>query len=164
MYALPVRVLLGIVLLGAAGTKLPRLRSFRAIVGEFHLLPSGLVTPAALLVPSAEAVLGVSFILIKPGRPTLACAAAMFGVFLAAVAINLLRGRRDISCGCFGGHHTIDWWLVARNAAFISLTISLWREPDGVPFLAVGSVILTACIARTLCHSVPMSHGTTVSR
>ncbi|WP_289141256.1 MauE/DoxX family redox-associated membrane protein [uncultured Brevibacillus sp.] len=38
-------------------------------------------------------------------------------LYSVAIAINLLRGRRDISCGCGGvaGNHPISWLLVLRN-------------------------------------------------
>jgi hypothetical protein len=45
-----------------------------------------------------------------------------------ALAVNLLRGRRQIDCGCglsgaAGGEQPLSWWLVARNVVLALLAV-----------------------------------------
>jgi Methylamine utilisation protein MauE len=51
-------------------------------------------------------------------------AGGAFLLFGFAVGLNLLRGRRDIPCGCFSleEEHQLNWWMVARNGVFVCLT------------------------------------------
>jgi len=44
---------------------------------------------------------------------------ALFVGYAIAIAVNLLRGRVHIDCGCLGaaGREEISWWLVGRNLA-----------------------------------------------
>lgn len=90
---------------------------FAAVVEGYGLLPRPLVAPVALLLPVCEITTGL--LLLWPSTGTLGAFAGLWilcGVS-AAVAINLLRGRRDIDCGCGGasGDQTLSWALVARN-------------------------------------------------
>lgn len=96
---------------------------FAAIVEGYALLPRRLVTPVATLLPLAEMAAG--FLLLWPatgGHGALA-GLGLLGAVSAAVVINLLRGRRDIDCGCGGasGDQTLSWALVARNGVLAGL-------------------------------------------
>jgi hypothetical protein len=58
---------------------------------------------------------------------------ACWAVVTTAVAINLLRGRTEIDCGCgsLGGHvgdQTLSWGLVARNALLALAAVLTLRE------------------------------------
>lgn len=58
---------------------------------------------------------------------------ALFGSFSLTLALNLVRGRRDLSCHCGGlvGNHLISWWLVGRNGLLLtSLLVLLLTPPD----------------------------------
>ncbi|WP_164931628.1 MauE/DoxX family redox-associated membrane protein [Longirhabdus pacifica] len=52
---------------------------------------------------------------------------ALLCMYATAISINLIRGNKEISCGCGGvlGNHQLSWWLVLRNTAMIALTIML---------------------------------------
>jgi hypothetical protein len=39
------------------------------------------------------------------------------------MAINLLRGRHDIDCGCGGASHPLSWGLVARNVVLAAAAL-----------------------------------------
>lgn len=104
--------------LGAARGKLRSGPAFRGVVRDYRLLPSVMVAPVAFVLPYAEAAVGAG-LLVRPGFAfAVYPAAALLLVFAAAAGVNLLRGRRDISCGCFmgpDGGRRIGWGLVARN-------------------------------------------------
>lgn len=78
-------------------------------------------------------------------------AAAIFLTFVLAISINLLRGRNEVSCGCFGGRSdNISWHLVARNLALASLA---WLSAGRlllVPAGLLGLSVLTSIVHSTI--------------
>ena len=54
-----------------------------------------------------------------------AAAVAMLSIYTLAIFANLLRGRRDIDCGCSGPYlrQTLSPWLIVRNAVFVALAL-----------------------------------------
>lgn len=112
------RALLGLLLLGAGALKLAEGRARRLqLVSGYGLLPRPAAVLTAALLPWVEIATGAALWLGTP-RESAALATALFAVFGGAVAVNLLRGRTDIDCGCFGsrGAHGLSWWIVVRNA------------------------------------------------
>lgn len=130
------RWLVGLVLLVAAATKFKAADgTLRTTVKAYGLLPKALVGPVAAFLPWFELSIGLSLLLglVLP-FPALA-AAAMFLAFSLGISINLIRGRRDIDCGCFGkAGQKLSWWLVGRNVllALIAILSSGWvLAPSG---------------------------------
>jgi hypothetical protein len=72
-------------------------------------------------IPLAELLAGLGLISGFWLVPAIVLAMALFVVFCIAITINLVRGRRDLSCHCGGviGNHLISWWLVGRNGLLI---------------------------------------------
>lgn len=107
--------------------KLRSLETFEGVVHNFRLLPEPLVRPVAYGLPVAEVALALGLIVpaIRGGAGTIA--AALLGVFTLAVAINLIRGRREIDCGCFSSElkQRLSWWLVLRNVALGGLAVAV---------------------------------------
>ena len=97
---LSLALLLGAIFALAAGSKLSAWQELPGVIRNFRLLPRGLVLPAALLLPVAEAAIAVG--LQVPAVRTAAAlgAALLLLAFAAALAISLQRGRREIDCGC----------------------------------------------------------------
>lgn len=92
---------------------------FEGILQNYRVLPRFAVRPAAVLLPPLEFALGVA---LFPGGGLAAWpAAALLILYSAAIALNLLRGRRSIDCGCGGTEHgqTLSEWLLLRNAILI---------------------------------------------
>jgi len=122
----------GLLLLLAGVHKLTELQKFRANLSAYEILPAALIAPASILVPSLEVLLGVAWLLaLKPMFVALATAVLLFG-YTSAIAINLLRGRIHIDCGCgmastAGRDQPLSWGLVLRNLALIiaALTATL---------------------------------------
>lgn len=121
-------VALGLMLAGAAWHKLSSLSEFRAVLADYQLLPSFVVAPAALLIPASEILLGLAWLAGFARGIVAPLTAAMFAVYAIAIAINLLRGRLHISCGCgLGGasseNQPLSWVLVVRNAVLVMLAL-----------------------------------------
>ncbi|MBJ6950286.1 hypothetical protein JG666_23760, partial [Vibrio cholerae] len=65
------------------------------------------------------------------------CAVLLLLVYSVAISINLLRGRKEISCGCGGvlGNHKLSWMLVVRNLFIGAVSVILLMYP-----LSLGSL------------------------
>jgi len=114
---------LALVFAQAAWHKLRDLEGFASAVEAYHLMPASLAPLAATQLAAAELVL-VGTLVLPPARAGAALAAlALLGVYSAAIAVNLARGRRDIDCGCTGPalRQPLSGWLLVRNAALIAV-------------------------------------------
>ena len=118
------RATLALLFATAAWHKLRAPRAFAATLAEYRLLPAPLAPVAAALVVAAELAIVIALMVAR--RAGLAGAAALLLVYAAAVAINLLRGRRHIDCGCAGpaARRPISGWLVARNVALAAVALA----------------------------------------
>jgi hypothetical protein len=113
-------------LLGAAAvSKLRALDAFVGVVHNYRLVPETLERSIAYGLPGVELAIAMS-VLVPPTRATGALAAAvLFALFAGAMAINLMRGRRDIDCGCFATvlRQHLSWPLVLRNLLLAGLAL-----------------------------------------
>jgi hypothetical protein len=115
-------LLLALVFGSAAWGKFAAWTEFEGVVGNYRLLPRALVVPAAKLLPPVEAILALA-VLLPASRTVAACAlGTLLIAFGAAIAINVMRGRVDIDCGCFRSSlkQHLSWWLVLRNALLVA--------------------------------------------
>lgn len=141
-------------LLAGAWHKLSDRDRFVADLDEYRLLPEAFLRPAARSIPALEAALAVVWLSgawpVAAGRAT----AALMVAYAVAMAVNLLRGRAYIGCGCgfgrsSGGEPTLSWWLVTRNLvlAAIALVATLphaQRELGLYDGLTLGLALLAA--------------------
>jgi hypothetical protein len=118
---------LSVLLLVGASAKLRDLSLFRAHMENYQLLPEPLVPPAAAMLALWELACGLALLLAPDLLITRVAASALLLLVTAAVAVNLLRGRADIDCGCAGlsgssgtsGEQRLSWALVLRNALLL---------------------------------------------
>jgi hypothetical protein len=122
---------LGAVLLVSAAFKLADLATFTGLLDDYRLLPRGLARPAAVLVAGTETAAGLMLV-VGPRDAGAVVGAALLLVVTGAVVINLLRGRRDIRCGCGAPHgrQTLGWGLPARNAVLLAAAAVAGATPE----------------------------------
>jgi Methylamine utilisation protein MauE len=112
---LALRIVLAVVLLGAAAAKLRDMPRFEVAVAG-HGVPERLRRPAAWAVVGAEVALGVLVLVPATARPA-GLAAFLLGLGFAASLVRLrLRGARRAPCGCFGGARERPIGLLAARA------------------------------------------------
>jgi len=145
-----VRTLIALVFLAAAIGKMRHWAVFQGVVANYRLLPDVLVAPFAYALPPFEALLGATLLLGLFSPWADAAAAALLLLFAAAMGINLMRGRRNIDCGCFQSalKQTLSWILVARNgvlALLLGLALVTTQGPKDLRMtldgLLVGGVL-----------------------
>jgi len=131
-------------------------REFRQVLGAYKLLPLSLVPTVALLLPLLELCLALGLVVPVTHSMAALLSAALLLAYALAIAINLLRGRIHIDCGCsLGKKQAISWWLVWRNCGLASLALGLllplaqrqWHLADAMITLLVTVFI---CLAYPL--------------
>ncbi|MBV8684963.1 MAG: DoxX family protein [Caulobacteraceae bacterium] len=141
----------------AAAFKLRDVEAFADALAAYRILPIGLVEVTARALPVAEIVCALA--LLAP--PTCAAgevaAAALLVVFALAMGVNLLRGRREIDCGCGdpSRRHPLAWSFVVRNLAFAAALGSSALAPARSGSLvewAVGAAAAAGLMLLMLCH------------
>lgn len=152
----------------AAGHKLADRGRYLAVFANYHLMPGPLVPWVAAAVVAAE-VVAVLLLALPPARALGAyLSAVLLAAYALAIAINLLRGRTRIDCGCFGfgRHDRIAWTMVARNLALVALALALLlpasqRELVVLDVLTVGaSLVAGAMLVATVARlgALPVDH------
>ncbi|WP_395245166.1 MauE/DoxX family redox-associated membrane protein [Agromyces sp. MMS24-K17] len=145
-----VSALLGGLLLLAGIPKLRDRAGMLVAVQGYRLLPAPLERLVAAVLPVVEVALG-ALLVAGLGAPwTPLAASALFVVFFAGLAINLLRGRRELDCGCFAfakaeGHAPrIGWFHAGRALVLAALAGGLAVVPGGYGpgFTPVGEQVL----------------------
>jgi uncharacterized membrane protein YphA (DoxX/SURF4 family) len=147
-----VRAFLALVLLTAGIAKLVKRREFVEVVRNYRLLPERMAGFVGRSLPVIEVVVAIGLLLGIFIYWLAIIAIGLFLLFGSAVAINLLRGRRNISCGCFGPqrNHHLSWRLVIRNALFASLAAIIWQVSHAinrVERLPISEMIATMLVA-----------------
>jgi uncharacterized membrane protein YphA (DoxX/SURF4 family) len=125
------RILIAALLMAAGVSKLTNLHAFVQVVRDFRLLPENMAGAVGLMIPIVEVVLFLLLILNLHQPWSVISAASLFMLFGLAVAVNILRGRSNIPCGCFGRtrNQRLTWSLVLRNVVLASLTFSVAVAP-----------------------------------
>jgi hypothetical protein len=136
------RICVGLVFVLAAAHKAQHWRVFSGVVANYRLLPRAAVAPVAALLPPLELLLGL-LLLSAQIRPWGELAAiALLGLFAAAMAINIRRGRVEIDCGCGQSvlKQTLRWALVGRNGVLAALLLPSLAEagPASMTMLLTG--------------------------
>ncbi|HKH42836.1 MAG TPA: MauE/DoxX family redox-associated membrane protein [Solirubrobacterales bacterium] len=150
MVEIVLRVILGVVLAGAALAKLASPRASIAALASFGFADSPLRPTAWAALIAVELALAVAVAL---GSDAAAYAAAVLMAMFAALTVAaLLRGRAGAPCACFGPRSTVSRLGALRNlalaAAFAAVpsvdSISIGTQ--GWMWIGIG-VALAACVA-----------------
>ena len=96
---------------------------FATTLTNYKILPESLARQGVYLVPVAEIMTGVALLIPATARLAAFSAGALLCIYIAAIGINLLRGRRNIDCGCGGPaqKQTISEWMIVRNGLLLGL-------------------------------------------
>jgi hypothetical protein len=117
---------LALLFLVAALHKLRDPAAFRAQLDDYRLVAKRAIPGVAAALVAGELATGLAF-LAPPLRAVAAGAAlALLCAYNAAIALNLLRGRRDIDCGCSGPglRQPLSPWLLVRNALLAGIAVA----------------------------------------
>ena len=116
------RVVLAGVALWAAAAKLLHIPSFRKAVEGYELLPKWAEGTVTILIPVLELSACAALLSGKFVAGGASLLLVLLVLFTAAILINLMAGRTEIACGCFGMTQRISWFMVFRNLALTIMT------------------------------------------
>jgi len=122
-FVMSLRWVLAVVFLIAFLHKVGAPASFVTTLKAYRLLPDGLALIAAYALIAAELV--AAFALLVNSVFGSIAAVSLLAIYALAILVNLLRGRRDIDCGCSGPYvrQTLSGWLIARNIGLIAVAL-----------------------------------------
>ena len=108
---------LAILWLVAGTQKLRAFGEFSAVLADYRLVPDKTTDLCAAAVIALELGHGIALLLPVVRHVALIGSAALLILYAAAMAANLVRGRRFIDCGCMGpaARQPLSGWLVSRN-------------------------------------------------
>ena len=124
-FHMTLRLALALVFAIGVAHKANHMGSFASTVKQYRLLPDSVAPPAALGILAAECV--VIVLLVWDPRLAGLTAAGLLLLYSIAISVNLIRGRRDIDCGCSGPamRQTLSGWLVIRNVLLALMALGL---------------------------------------
>ena len=122
-----VRLALALLFTAAAWHKLPDARRFEGAVRAYRLVPSEWTAALAWLLPFAEGAIALGLIYPSTYPAAAVAAGVVLSIYTLAISVNLVRGRREIDCGCFASAVTVPLsaGLVARNLGLIAASCML---------------------------------------
>jgi uncharacterized membrane protein YphA (DoxX/SURF4 family) len=127
---LVLRLFLGGLFVYAALSKVTDAAGFAMSVRGYKIVPFELSNVFALSVAWTELVAGVMLILGIWTRKAAAAILILLVMFIAAIAMVLVRGM-TVECGCFGeGGSATSWMLILRNLglAVAAILVTGWND------------------------------------
>lgn len=134
--ALRIQVVLGMVFLFSAATKLVDPPAFAKAIWAYKLVPAALVNPMALVLPWLELLCGLALVLGRCTRAALGWVVVLLCAFTLALSINLAR-HHPVDCGCFSLGETpksesqrlTDMrWAILRDLGLLALALRAWKR------------------------------------
>lgn len=151
------RVFLGTLFLSTGMSKWKKMQEHIAIVKEYRILPASSIPLFVRAEIAVELLTGVLLFLGMFQTFGASLASLLLILYSFAIALNLIRGRREISCGCGGvaGNHRISWLLVVRNllltmlAAWVFFSPSQWGSIESL-WIGEGSQFLSLSVIQNV--------------
>ena len=127
--------------------KLRRRDEFITALTDYRLLPRIVIRPMAFCIPVLEVASSAAILFSVSAQIAGATIAGLLGLYAMAIGINLIRGRRDIDCGCggYGATQHLSVWQVLRNLLLIGLALLVILRPIGIlPNAAAWAISILA--------------------
>ncbi len=112
-----------VMVLGSVG-KVLNFKDFCKILKSYNIVPQFLAPTVSVVFVVSELAVAVGLVLSDFAVWGGLTGAVLLLMYSTAIAINLIRGRREIPCGCnIRNGQTISWWLVLRNVGLIGIAL-----------------------------------------
>lgn len=149
--SLLLRAGLALLFASAAMHKLRDLPVFRASLAAYELVPNGLVRALSVLVLACEAAVAVALLAAWTSPVPPFVAGGLLLLYSSAIAINLVRGRGDIDCGCAGPkrRRPLGFGLVARNLVLLAAAVASGLPTAPRAFVWMDAITLVSGLAAS---------------
>ncbi|HSG88285.1 MAG TPA: MauE/DoxX family redox-associated membrane protein [Pseudomonadales bacterium] len=139
---------------------------FQAQLSEYRMLPEALVPAAARLLMLLEMLIAVALLLPASRQVAGAGAAILLAVYGLAIAINLLRGRTWIDCGCGDRPQMLSPWLLVRSALLVTgallVALPAFSRPVGSLDVVLGVLGFVALLVLYMAVEVLLANASTL--
>lgn len=152
MCSLALRGFLIVVFAMAALHKVRTFLEFTGIVQQYRVLPKAFAEYAAGMIVTAEIAAVVLLVVAAPVG--IALASTLLLVYCVAIAVNLVRGRRHIDCGCGGDPVPLSTGLLVRNLGILGLTVGAELLPKVDASLQHAGVALAVTLVLVLLYAI----------
>lgn len=135
----------------AAWHKLQDRAGFTSALLAYELLSPPICRRAGLLLPLLETLIAVCLVVPGSRAPAALLSAILLVTYGAAMAVNLVRGKANIDCGCAGSEgQVISWWLVLRNVILCCASLALLPGTDQGT-LSVSEFLVATLASAVIC-------------
>jgi Methylamine utilisation protein MauE len=131
-----------LVMFAAAWHKFSERDEFIGALDAYQMIPSVLLYPVARVLPMIEIAIGFLSLIPATRSVGLTAFAILIAIYGLAIAINLVRGRNEIDCGCGGEVHLLSWGLVARNLMLVVLASAMAAPSIDRPYEWLDAITL----------------------
>jgi hypothetical protein len=149
-------LLLSYLFVVGAMQKLADASYFQQVITDYQILPTALSPLLARTLPLIELAAGIALLIPMSRFAALGTVTLLLTSYSIAIAINIVRGRRDIDCGCAGPgqEQTLSSWLLGRNGLLIVLALSAMAATGQfhLPWSAWTLALLGTALAALLYH------------
>lgn len=120
------RITIGLLFLFSSLSKINTFSEHIVSIGKYGIIPQKYVKTFAYFGIPTELLTSLFLILGVYQKIFALISLLLLLLYTIAIIINLLRGNKDVTCGCGGilGNHKLTWMLPIRN--FVLMLISLW--------------------------------------
>jgi len=134
-----IRVCFAVLFIYSSISKFSDQNTFSLIVRNYQILPELWVSPFSIILPRMEIFISVMLLSGWEIGTASIIGILMLLAFSLAVSANLIRGRTNVSCGCFGKnkYSKINWEIIARNLIFVIALLFLFLTDSKInlPFI-----------------------------
>ncbi len=136
----------GLVFLFAAVAKLRNRSLFVASLREYVAVPRPAVAPLAWIIPGVELLVGGLAVVAPTSSVVHWLMVLLLIAFSTVVSVNVIAGRIDVPCGCFGQHSvTLSIWTALRPLLLV--VVLLGTSLIGASSSVDGTVLLRLVFA-----------------
>lgn len=125
VYSLTIAILIAFVFAAAGIHKTLNFSHHAGVVADYRVVPALVVPLLAPLIIVLEFAVVVLVLIPETRSAGVILTASLLSIYIFSIALNLVRGRTFIDCGCSWGSqgHQISAWLIVRNLLMVIVTL-----------------------------------------
>lgn len=137
-----------LVMLAGGLHKVADIGRFAEVISAYRIIPGCLERPVVVLLIGIELGIGTALIVPRVREQAAWGAACLLGLYFAAIALNILRGRRQLDCGCsFHGRAAgLSGSHLVRNVLLVLLAVVASIAESGRIVGLLDRVQITAAV------------------
>ncbi|MDO6694222.1 MauE/DoxX family redox-associated membrane protein [Aliiglaciecola sp. 3_MG-2023] len=118
---------------------------YQQTFADYGVTQTKLASALRYTLGSLELVIAVALIFDGSRTSASIVAALLLSAYLIGMTIQLIQGKRDISCGCSGpnSHIKVSWSLIIRNALLVPLVLTCTMPSAGFASSLWFAVLMT---------------------